>query len=847
MSGVMQDIRYALRQLRKSPAFTAVAILSLSLGIGANTAIFTLIHGLLLKALPVHEPQQLVAFGSEDGGGEVDGIGPGALDIFPYEFYRELTLQPHELFQGITGYGSFPTTVSVKTGSAGDGAAGAVASQAVSHLVSGNFFSVLGAEPVMGRTFASGDDAAGSEPVAVISYRYWQQVLSGNASAIGRPIAINGTLFTVIGVMPARFFGVEVNEESPDMWLPLSQQERVMLQPSLLGPHGLYWMHLMGRRKGEVSLTQAQAWVNSRLQGYMMDREGVLLNSSRGQEIRKIYVDLLPGGRGVSHLREQYARPLNILMGAVALVLLIACANLANFLLARATAREREISTRLALGATRARIMRQILTEALLLSVSGGALGLLLAFWGTRTLIGFVVGSSVHTPLAAAPDLPVLGFTFAVALVTGILFGLAPALRISSVGTTPVLSSTARSAVGAGGKSARLLPKVLVTAQIMVSLVLLAGAGLLMRTLRNLQNQNFGFDRHHVLLVEFNAKFAGYKPAQLNALYKTMLDRLDAVPGVRSASISGGPPLSGGRWNSPIFIEGRRAQPKEDLSTLLNRVGPRYFETMGISVLRGRPINADDSATSRKVVVVNQALANHFFPQGDAIGHRFRVADPSVKGEWEIVGVVGDAKYNGPREDQQRMSYLPVMQLTEDDNSAYWLQVQTAPDPALVASAVRGALAEIDPNLPVLDVRTISEQIDLRMDNERFISQLSSFFSLLALLLACIGLYGVMNYDIARRTNEIGVRMALGAQTKGVLWLVLKESIMLLAIGLAVGVPAALASTRLLQSQLFGLRSYDPVTFATAVVSVAVVALVAAYVPALRAARVDPMVALRYE
>ena len=380
-----------------------------------------MIHGLLLKSLPVHEPQQLVTFGVEDGGGSVDGIGPGPLDIFPYEFYRQIAQQPpQEMFQGITGYASFPTTVSVKIGSTESGSAGAAASQAISHLVSGNFFSVLGADPILGRAITPSDDAAGRDPVAVISYRYWQQVLSGDPAIVGKPLAINGTLFTVIGVMPPKFFGVEVNEESPDMWLPLAFQEQAMLQPSLLGPHGLYWMHLMGRQQPGANLAQAQAWISAQLQQYMRDREGVQAASSRGQEIQKIYVPLLPGGRGISHLREQYSQPLNILMGAVALVLLIACANLANFLLARAASREREISTRLALGATRVRIMRQILTEALLLSISGGALGLLLAFWGTRVLISFVVGGTAHTPLAATPDLTVLGFTVAVALITGV-------------------------------------------------------------------------------------------------------------------------------------------------------------------------------------------------------------------------------------------------------------------------------------------------------------------------------------------------------------------------------------------------------------------------------------------
>jgi predicted permease len=847
MSGLLQDFRFALRQLRKSPGFTAVAILSLGLGIGANTAIFTLIHGLLLKSLPVHEPQQLVAFGAENNGGAIDGIGPGPLDIFTYEFYKQVSQPSQDVFQGICGYGSASMPVLVKVASNANGTAGAAASQAISHLVSGNFFSVLGADPLLGRAIAPSDDAPGRDPVAVISYRYWQQVLSGDASVIGHPLDINGMLYTVIGVMPPKFFGVEVNEESTDIWLPISFQPQVMMRPSFLGPHGLFWMHLMGRSKPGVTLSQSQAWITTQLQRYMMNREGVQPSSSRAQEIQKIYVQLLPGGRGVSHLREQYAQPLTILMGAVALVLLMACANLANFLLARAASRQREISTRLALGATRTRIIRQILTESLLISVLGGAFGLLLAFWGTRTLISFVVGSSTHAPFSATPDLPVLGFTVAAALLAGILFGIVPALRISKIGAAPALNASARNALSAGGRSGRLLPKGLVVAQVMVSLVLLAGAGLLVRTLQNLQHLDFGFNRHNVLVVSFDAKYAGYKPEQLSSLYQTMLARIDALPGVRSASVSSAEPMGFSRWDSPIFFEGATIRSNDDQSTLLDSVGPRYFETLGMPMVRGRAIAANDSATSPRVVVVNQALANYFFPQGDAIGHRFKVGDPSVKGVWEIVGIVRDAKYNGPRETQQRMVYFPVMQLTENDSYAGTLLVQTSQDPALVAGAVRGALAAIDANLPVLDIKTIGEEVDLHMDNERFISQLSSFFSLLALSLACIGLYGVMNYDVARRTNEIGIRMALGAQTNGVLWLVLKESMVLLVIGLAAGLPTAFAATRLLQSQLFGLSPHDPTTFAVAVFVVAVVTLLAAYFPALRAAKVDPMVALRYE
>jgi predicted permease len=531
------------------------------------------------------------------------------------------------------------------------------------------------------------------------------------------------------------------------------------------------------------------------------------------------------------------------------LVLVIACANLANFLLAKAASREREVSTRLALGATRWHVMRQIFSETALLSLLGGALGLVLAFWGTRLLILFVVAGAKSTALDASPDFRVLAFTFGVSLLTGLFFGIAPALRASRMDVVPSLNSSTRTASGSGGKSSRILPKVLVVGQVTFSLVLLAGAGLFVRTLQNLESQDYGFNRHNVFLAEVNAKFAGYKPQQLNSLHERILSRLNALPGVRSAALSGVPALSMGNWDSPIFIQGYTPAPNEDIATLINRVSPSYFETMGIPVLHGRSIGPQDTATSPKAVVINQTVADHFFPHGDAIGHQFTIADPGVPGLWQIVGVVRDSKYGNPRETiPQRMIYLPLAQMTGDDSFAYWLQIQTdTADPASVSGEVRTAMAQVDPNLPILSTKTIAEHVDIFMDNERLISQLSTFFSFLALTLACIGLYGVMTYNVVRRTNEIGIRMALGAQNSRVLWMVLKESLLLLGIGIALGVPATLAATRLVQAQLFGLSPSDPFTLTAAVFLIAIVTLAAAFFPARRAAKVDPMVALRYE
>ncbi len=840
---IWYDIRFSLRMMAKSPGFTAVAILSLALGIGANTAIFTLINNLLLKQLPVRDPRQLVSFGKGDGRGTMDVSGPGPIDIFPYDFYQRLE-QRQTFFEGITSFASFPTMVSVRLGSTGNGPA----TQAITHLVSGTFFSLLGADPQFGRPIAPSDtDAPGRSPVAVISHRYWQQALAADPSVIGRTLTINGAPFTIVGVMPEKFYGVDLNEQAPDMWLPLTMQHEVMQQASLLQPGGLFWLHFMARRNPGISLEQAQSWVTAQLQQFMTERAGVKLTEASRKNISHMFVPLLPGETGLSHLRSAYQAPLAALMGIVGIVLLIACANLANFLLAKAASREREFSTRLALGSSRSRLLRQVLTETLLLAFIGGVLGLLFAFWGTRLLIRFLVGNSAHTALTAAPDMHVLAFTSGICILAGLCFGIAPALRISRISVAGTLSSNTRTAASAGGPASRLLPRALVTGQVALSLVLLVIAGLFLRTLHNLRSQDLGFNRTNVLLVRINPRFAGYKPEQLNALYDRILTRIDALPGVHSSALSGAPAMGRGTWGSPIIITGRTNAPNEDVSTLLNRVTAGYFETLGIPLLRGRTIDASDSDTSLKAVVVNQTLANRYFPNGDAIGHTFTVADPAVIGTWRIVGIVRDAKYNSPAEDPQPMSYLAVPQLTGDDHYAFCLQILTVGDPARIAGEVRSALIDVDPNLAILDAITIYDTVDHLIDIQRLVSQLSTFFSLLALSLACIGLYGVMTYNVVRRTNEIGVRIALGAAKGNVLWMILKESLLLLAIGIALGVPATLAASRAVQSGLFGLSSSDPLTLVVAILIIAAVTLIAAWFPARRATRVDPIVALRYE
>jgi predicted permease len=551
-------------------------------------------------------------------------------------------------------------------------------------------------------------------------------------------------------------------------------------------------------------------------------------------------------------------------------VLLIACANLANFLLARAATRKREIATRLALGSSRARIVRQSLLETLLLSLTGGVLGLGIAFAATRILIGFVSQGNAYIAMDPTPDTTVMLFTLGLSLLTGILFGLAPALAAARTGAASNLSAGSRTAQSSGGKSARFWPKTLVTVQVTLSLLLLVGAGLFLRTLRNLQNQDYGFERSHLLLAEFNAKLAGYKPSQTPGLHQRLVERLSALPGVRSIALCATPPISAGNWSSSVTIPGYTPAPKENRHSILNRVSGQYFETAGISIVAGRPFNNADTANSQKVAVINQTLASHFFPKGDAVGRSIIIDIDSVKGPWQIVGIARDTKSGNPRDaDPVRMTYIPLAQIDpflpadssapaatgvvakpavpeeNQDRFAGMILVRTAGDPAHTIADLRAAVAFVDPNLPLLRITTIHDQMSNFMTHDELISSLTGLFSLLALLLAAIGLYGVMSYNVVRRTNEIGIRLALGAQTPAVRWMILRESLLLLVIGVALGLPLTLAAARFIKQQLFGLSAVDPATYATAIATVGGMILLAAWLPALRATQVDPIVALR--
>ena len=875
LEGILQDIRVCLRSLAKSPGFTAVALLSLALGIGGNTAIFTLIDQVLLRDLPVRDPQQLVTFGDSNGSGVAGGIDLGSFGLFPWFFARQLQADPGP-FEGIASYCSFSDKVSVRlTARDGAAASNAPALLAPASLVSGNYFSVLGAQPLFGRTIVPSDDAApGSGAVVVVSHRFWQQSLSADAAVLGKTISLNGTPFEIVGVMPESFHGIKQELEPPDLWTPTTMQTVILKQPSLLTPgSGLYFLDVFGRLGAQTSskkasIAQGQNWLDQQVRSAIRAQEGAHLTPAREQEIGRITVPLISATHGISSIRQQYGDSLQTIMGVVALVLLIACANLANFLLARATTRQREIATRLALGSSRARIVRQGLIETLLLSLAGGLLGLGIAFAATHALIAFVSQGGAHVAMNSVPDLTVLLFTLGVSLGTAVLFGLGPAFAAARTGAASNLSAASRTALSSGGKLSRFWPKALVTSQVMLSLILLVGAGLFLRTLRNLQNQDYGFERNHLLLAQFNARLAGYKPSQTPGLHQLLIERLSALPGVRSVALSATPPISGGNWSSNITIPGYTLAPKENRHSLLNRVSGQYFETAGIAIVAGRPINDGDAASRLKVAVINQTIARHFFPNGDAVGRTLIIDIDTVKGPWQIVGIARDTKSGNPRDtDPVPMTYIPLAQIEpfgpvdtsapaagaarpavpeeNQDRFANVILVRTSGDPAHAITDLRAAVSSIDPNLPLINITTIQEQVSNFMMHDEMIATLTSLFSLLALLLAAIGLYGVMSYNVVRRTNEIGIRMALGAQAPSVLWMILRESLLLLLIGIALGLPITLATTRIIKQQLFGLGAIDPASLAIAVTAVAGMTLFAAWLPARRATKIDPMVALR--
>jgi predicted permease len=851
---MLKDVRHALRMLLNAKGWTAVVILSLALGIGANTALFSVVDGMLLTKIPAASPDTLVRFRwvgrndmvtSSSDYGPIDVAAYGGQRVrttFSYPMYRQFAADNRTLTD-LFACAPFGNTNVVVDGRA---------ELARGFLASGSYFSVLGINARLGRTLVADDDRPTAPPAAVISSKYWHARFGTDPAVVGKTVKANNVLVTIVGVLPPEFTGVQQPiAEPPDITFPLALMPQIdpgtgrpgnrdtLTQPTY------WWLQIMGRLKpgatpaqvegnlGGVFQQTARAGFSEYLKS-LSDKERSTSSLKDRTQVARLAIE--PGARGIYDVNSNDLRSVTVLGVIVGLVLLIVCANVANLLLSRAAGRQKEISVRLSLGATRARLIRQLLTESLLLAVMGGALGILVGYWGHKLLPG---GSGNATSL----DWRVLAFALIVSLVTGIVFGIAPALRGTGMNVSSALKETSRSVSG----SRSMLGKSLLVFQVAVSLVLLVGAGLFLQTLQNLRHVDVGFNPQNLLLFRVNPSLNRYDDTRMKALYKDMLDRFAAVPGVRGVAMSQPALLAGSTSTTGMFVQGRTYPPGRpqgdayDIHRVL--ISPSFFDVMGIPIVLGRALTDRDAAQAPKVAVINEAAARKFFPGENPIGRHFG-SSPETTGDVEIVGVLRDAKYDSVRDAAPPTEYLPYAQ-SRLTNSVF--EVRTAGAPAGAMASIREASRQIDPNLPLTDVSTQIEQVEKRFQQEKLFAQAYTLFGALALLVASIGLFGLMSYNVSRRTNEIGVRMALGAQPGDVLRLVMRESMLLVTIGAVLGIGVALASSRLIATQLFGVPPTDIAVLMSALGVMAVVSAFAGYLPARRAARVDPMVALHYE
>jgi predicted permease len=839
MSTLMQDLRYALRRWQKSPGFAVVCVITLALGIGANTAIFTLVNAVMLKNLPVSNPKQLYRVGNGNNCCVIGGFEDN-WSIYSYPLYQQFRDHTPEFSELAAFQGGLSNVSARRSG------ATSAAEPFLSEFVSGNYFSMFGLNALAGRVISPTDDTPGATPVAVMSYRTWQH-FGLDPSVIGATFNINQVPYVIAGIAPPGFFGDTLRPDPPDFWLPLATEPGFNTQNSLLNRSDFAWLHIIGRMKPGAVPASVQSETTVELKNWLTAQPN--LTDHDRSELGKQHINVVPAGGGVAAMEADSGAGLRLLMTISGLVLLIACANLANLLLARGASTRFETSLRVALGAPRGRLMGQIITESVLLAIAGGLAGLFVAFAGTRAILLLVFRGAHFVPISSAPSLPVLGFAFVLSLITGVVFGVAPAWVTSRSDPAEILRGAGRST-----RDRFSLPrKFLVVLQVALSAILLIGAGLLTETLRNLENQRFGFEPEGRLMVRVDPSLAGYKPDGLFALYQRFAERLPQIPGVISSSYSLYSPMRGDNWDFGIQIEGHA--PDERIGASFDRVGPRYFETIGTHLLRGRVIGDEDTPTSRPVAVINETFARKYFPKEDPMGKHFGMGGVGHAGDFEIVGIVEDAKYQDAREPAYPTFFMPFLQIQKDPKLSFMIgshyagdiELRVAGRPENLSAEVRRALAEIDPNLTVIDMASMNEQLARNFNQDRLIARLTELFGVLALVLACVGLYGVTSYSVARRTSEIGIRMALGAQRTNVLGLVLRGVMMQLAIGLAIGIPAALAGGRLLASQLYGVKSHDPVVLGLAAVVLAISALLAGFIPARRAASIDPIRALRME
>lgn len=813
METLIQDVRFSFRRLLKNPGFTVIALLSLALGIGANSSIFSLVNTVLLRPLNAARPEQLV---------EVYGTLHNGADetIVSYQNYKDYR-DRNEVFAGLLGYRFAPMSLSH----------GGNNERVWGYLVSGNYFDVLGIKAAQGRTFLDEEDRTpGSHPVAVMSYGCWQRRFGADPSLVGKNVQLNGHAFTIIGIAPKDFKGTEV-AYSPELWVPFMMDEQIEPGSDWLTRRGDDNIFVLGRLKPGV--TQAQAESSLQAITLQLAKEYPDDNAGRG-------VKLLPPGLFLPSIRRTVIGFAGVLMAVVGLLLLIACVNLANLLLARATERRKEIAIRLAIGASRARLMRQLLTESVLLSVCGGVLGVLFALWITDLVASTKLPTDIALSFDIGVDWRVLVFTFLLSLVTGIIFGLLPALQSSNPN---LVSSLKSDETGAGGFRRSHLRDALVVAQVALSLLLLISTGLIVRSLQRAQSMNPGFNPANAVAVSFDVGLQGYDETKGRAFQQQAIERVSALPGVQAVALASYLPLSLNFNYTGVYIEGQPFNGGSNLPIVIPaNVSPNYFKTMSIN-LRGRDFTAHDKEKESRVAIVNETFARRFFPGGEAIGKRFNFGGPSDP-YWEVIGVAADGKYNSLGEQPMPLVYRPLFRNYE---STATLVARTTSDPQATIGGIRNEIHNLDPDLPLYEVKTLTEHMSIPLFPARVAALVLGSFGVIALLLAAFGIYGVMSYVVSQRTHEIGIRMALGAQAGDVLRLVVRQGMWLALIGMCIGLIAAFALTRIMSSLLYGVSATDPVTFAGVSLVLAVVAFVACLLPARRATKVDPMIALRYE
>jgi predicted permease len=844
-----RDFKYALRTLGRTPGFTAIAILTLALGIGANTAIFTLLDQILLRLLPVKNPQELVLltmrgrhYGSNWGGNAIS-----------HPMFRDFAAN-NEVFSDMFCRFAFASSLSFN----------GQAERADLELVSGKYFSTLGLNPYLGRVFTPDDDRTpDGHPYAILNYAYWMSRFSGDASILGKTLTINNYPFTVVGVLQPGFNGVELGR-APKIFVPIMMEKEILVfdTEDMLKERRNRWVNAFGRLKPGITRQKAQAalqpFMHSMLEMEVKDKAFAHASPYDREQFLKCYIEVLPGSQGRSYTRQTLSTPLWVLMATTGLVLLIACANLANLLLVRGAGRKKEMAIRLAMGATRPRIIAQLLIESLSLSLFGALAGLALAYWADKALMAaYLPSDSGGLKISTSPDLRILLFTLAVTILTGVFFGLVPALQTTKPNVASTLKDEAAAVVGGGHAGLR---KSLVIAQVTLSLLLLIGAGLFTRSLGNLRNLGPGFPAQNLVGFEMDPSFSGYSVPRMKVFYPQLLESLSSIPGVQASGLASVRILEDNEWDSSMTVEGfSPPTPDAHPEPFMNQVSPNYFATLGVPIVNGRDFRPTDNREVKHrpeepadrgwepaVVMINETFAKKYFSGRNPVGlHVGFGSDPGTPTDMEVIGVVKDIKYTSLRDDIQPQVYEPYL------GSRYVggmvIYARTVNDPNQLISAIRSKVRDLDANIPIYALRTTEVQINNSLSSERMIASLSAVFGFLATLLAVIGLYGVMAYTVAQRTREVGIRMALGAAQGNVIWMVMREVLLLVAVGVAAGVIFSLVLTRVVQSQLFGLTPHDPATLTLATIALAFVACAAGYIPAWRASRLDPMKALRYE